>query len=157
MKHTFLAIKWWCWWGFCLCYLLILQVDDYPTLLFYPAEDKANPVIISWHIMYIYSYVCFSQFMEVIYYACRSSYLLNPAWRIWRHLSTNMWKLKITLRKMNYRKGHWLNILRIQVINKEIELVLPNRILSGKKPLPNQGNPTIHLGLICVSLVKLLL
>lgn len=32
---------------FYLC--LIFQVNDYPTLLFYRADDKANPVITSQH------------------------------------------------------------------------------------------------------------
>lgn len=30
----------------CIVDYLSLQLDDYPTILFYPAGDKANPVII---------------------------------------------------------------------------------------------------------------
>ena len=37
---------WWSW----------LQVDDYPTLLFYPSGDKSDPVSSKWHIHYSLDY-----------------------------------------------------------------------------------------------------
>lgn len=62
--------------GFYLC--LIFQVNDYPTLLLYRANDKTNPVITSWHhdfgdrILALYNYL--SSITKPLFYADQTFY-----------------------------------------------------------------------------------
>lgn len=40
-------------------FLLILQINDYPTLLFYPSGDKSNPVTIMTHLYRLFLFLAF--------------------------------------------------------------------------------------------------
>lgn len=56
---------------------MIFQVNDYPTLLLYRANDKANPVITSWHPDFgdeISVILIFSSVMKFLYYADQTFY-----------------------------------------------------------------------------------
>lgn len=81
---------------------LYTQVEDYPSLLFYPANDKSNPVhaIFLHHqtfdFLYSKTWILTSDFL-----IRRLSSRQSPTWRNWQQLSTKIWKLKIPYPRMN--------------------------------------------------------